>query len=469
MKPQRFVCTAALVALGGASAWALGGSDLAASAISNITVVKGSEPAPDAAVNAPVSKAAPVSTSLGVTPSLAPVGYTLAFADEFDGTALNTANWYYRITDGKYVQGYMRSPNVSVTGGTLHLRYGYEAVPGVSGNQYTGGGVISRPRFGYGYYEVRAKLYNAYSGAHTSFWSMGLRKGDVGAAFDPQINTDIDAGMLPEHAQIHEIDGFEHDSGQGMDMGTQHQSNGTVTLRTGAKSAAQLGIDFAAWNIYAWELTPTNTRFYLNGVLKLDVPTASYPSPFAPANFWLSLLPYSANPNPSSLPGFSEFDYFHFYAPTGLLGANLLANSSFDVLPLTNPPTSLVSGWQENYDKSASNIIVTGAHSGTRALRQGLASAYTVTDKQDLRYIPNGTYQLTAYVKCSGGQSQAVMRVLNQGAAEIDQNIGTLANWTQITIGNIVVTSGQATIAFSSIGSGGQSLDIDDVVFARVS
>lgn len=422
-------------------------------------------------VSAPTAGDATTQVPSGTAaPSLvaaAPSGYSLAYADEFDGTALNTGDWYYRITSGKYAQGYMRSENVSVANGALRLRYGYEAIPGVTGNQYTGGGVISRNRFGYGYYEVRARLYNASTGAHTSFWSMGLRKGDVGAAFDPQINTDIAAGTLPEHNQIHEIDGFEHDSAQWIDMGTQTQASGTVIHRLGGRTAAQLGINFADWNVYAWELTPTTTRFYLNGVLQLDVPRSSYPSPFDPANFWLTLLPYSTNSNPGALPGYSEFDYFRFYKPS-TVSDNLLGNPSFDVLPSTNPPLSLVSGWQEWGTASASNIITTNPRSGTRALRQGQATSYTVSTKQDLKYIPNGTYRLTAYVKSSGGQSQAVLRVLNYGGTERVQDIGAQANWTQVTIDNVAVTAGQATIAITSIGSGGQWLDVDDVVFQRI-
>ncbi|WP_294261994.1 hypothetical protein [uncultured Sphingomonas sp.] len=94
---------------------------------------------------------------------------------------------------------------------------------------------------------------------------------------------------------------------------------------------------------------------------------------------------------------------------------------------VTAPPTWLVRGWQENYDKPASFIITAGTHSGGRALRQGLATAYTVTDKQDMKYIPNGTYRLTAWVKSSGRQSTAQMRVLNHGTAERSQAICTQA------------------------------------------
>lgn len=361
----------------------------------------------------------------------------------------------------------MRAENVSVAGGALRLRYAKEALPGISGDQYTGGGVISRARFGYGYYETRARLFDAATGLHTSFWNMGLRQGDPGAAGESEIDADVAAGLLPEHGQIHEIDGFEHDSSARVDQGTQKQATTTVIRRVGGRTAAQIGIDFAAWNTYAWELTPTVTRFYINGAVQLEVPTASYPSPFAPQSFWLTALPFSANNNTAPLPGYSEFDYFRFYRNEGLIGVNLLANGDFDVTPVTAPPTWLVPGWQENYDKPASFIITAGTHSGGRALRQGLATAFTVTDKQDLKYMPNGTYRLTAWVKSSGGQSTAQMRVLNHGSAERSQAIGTQATWTQIAINDIAVTSGNATIAFTSIGSGGQTLDVDDVVFER--
>jgi beta-glucanase (GH16 family) len=411
-------------------------------------------------------------SSVAVAPAATatpPAGYTRLYADEFNGTALNTTDWYHRIT-GPYgpVNGYVTAANVSESAGTLKLKYSSQDVTGDGVPEYVGGGVISRRLFGYGYYETRAKLFNATTGLHTSFWGMGVNRNMGGAGGDPGINSDIDNALFPEYNQLYEIDGVEHDSASGLDTGTNVYTAGTANQRMGAKNAAQLGIDFAGWNVYGYEYTPTAIKFYINDNLVFTTDLTTHPYSFNPMNVWLTALPYSSNNNPALLPGTAEFDYFHYYAKPQP-GVSLLANSAFDTRPTTAsyPGYSVVPGWIENFDKAASTIEDTDVHDGTRALRQSSTTSFVVTDKQNLTAIPNGTYTLTAWVKSSGGLSSAVMRVLNHGSAELDANIPATSTWTQLTIPNIPVTSNAATIAFSSTGAANQWVQIDGVKFSQ--
>ena len=63
--------------------------------------------------------------------------------------------------------------------------------------QFKGGGVVSTHNFGYGYYEVRVKLYGGtkeLSGLHQSFWSMGLtgtNEGEGKGIRDALVNNDL--------------------------------------------------------------------------------------------------------------------------------------------------------------------------------------------------------------------------------------------------------------------------------------
>ena len=388
--------------------------------------------------------------------------YTLAFADEFNGTQVDQNDWYFRIT-GRYTDGYNRRENVTEEGGALKIRYDYEDVSGDGVPDFTAGGVISRHLFGYGYYEVRARLHTTSTGLHTSFWSMGILANKPGIGSDPLIAQDINNGVFPENNQLYEIDGFEHDSPDTMDQGTNKQSSNATTRRAGGKSSAQLGINFADWNVYGFDYQPDATRFYLNGVLTYTIDNTTNAYVFAPANLWLTALMYFSNPTPGVLPGGSEFDYFRFYNKPSP-GTNRLGNANFDALRSTIP-LWIPGGWIEGYDKPASAISEADHYDGTRSLLHQSTSAYLVTTKQNLTYLPNGSYTLSAWVKSSGGQSQARMRVLNSGVAERYVDIPQTSAWTQITIPNVIVSNGKATIAFTSNAAANQWLKVDNVSF----
>ncbi|MGP4033662.1 hypothetical protein [Pseudarthrobacter sp. 1C304] len=399
--------------------------------------------------------------------SYVPTDYSLKYADEFNGTAVNANDWYYRIT-GPYAAGYMTSESVSTSGGSLRLDYTRDRdINGDGTLDYESGGLISRKQFGYGYYETRAKLFDTTNGLHTSFWSMGLRKDIAGAAGDPRINADIAAATAPEYNQVFEIDGFEHDSNQRMNMGNYKQSEGVTQVKSPYYTESTLGIDFAAWNTYAYEWTPTSLTFFINGqqVHYIDQTVSGHS--FSPMNHWLTALPYSANNNPAALPGQVEFDYFRFYAKPQT-GNHYLGNSHFDTRPINSyPGLHLVPGWIENGDRAASNLVTDDVHAGTRALRLGSDSPFTITTKQNLEFLPNGTYTLSARVKSGGGQDYNLLRVLNHGSTEQIVTIPTTSTWTQITIPNVQVTNGKATVALSAKGSGGQWTLIDTMSFTR--
>ena len=88
-----------------------------------------------------------------------------------------------------------------------------------------------------------------------------------------------------------------------------------------------------------------------------------------------------------------------------------------------------------------------------------------MTTKQNVENIQNSTYELTAWVKSSGGQAQAVTRVLNHGRTEIIDNIPAAAGWVQVTLGIISVSTNKALIAFTLNAQAGQWMKVDDVVF----
>lgn len=91
-------------------------------------------------------------------------GYQLAWSDGFDGNALNPDRWAYR-TDSKMLSS-QSAENVTVHHGLLKIALRKEQL---AGKPYTGGGIISKQSFKYGFFEARLKIA-AGSGWHSSFW-----------------------------------------------------------------------------------------------------------------------------------------------------------------------------------------------------------------------------------------------------------------------------------------------------------
>jgi hypothetical protein len=119
------------------------------------------EPAPDY-TPPPV----PTYSNPASDPAYLPDGYELAFADDFDGTSLNTDIWDYQ--EGTYrAAGTYRPENVTVANGECTIAMKKEAF---AGTEYTTGGIISKPSFGFGYYEARLRFSDTGSGFHQSFW-----------------------------------------------------------------------------------------------------------------------------------------------------------------------------------------------------------------------------------------------------------------------------------------------------------
>ncbi|MFD1467606.1 Ig-like domain-containing protein [Hymenobacter caeli] len=106
-----------------------------------------------------------------------------------------------------------------------------------------------------------------------------------------------------------------------------------------------------------------------------------------------------------------------------------------------------------------------GAHSGTYHGTHYSILPYEVYTYQVVNSLPNGTYAFKAWVRSGGGQTQAQLQAKGYGGPVATADVPATPNgqWVQVTLPNLVVTSGQCEIGFYSKAGAGQFVYFDDV------
>lgn len=218
-------------------------------------------------------------------------GYKLTFSDEFNGDSLNKDVWDCR-TDSKGLSAQLPD-NVSVSDGLLHIALKKQTV-GIW--HHTGGGVVTRQEFQYGYYECRMKIPPG-RGWHTSFWTAGYSGG----------------GKPASKATKQEIDIVEQDS---VDHYTY--SAGVIAWANHAagygrkhpRAAVNLSQDFHVWGM---EFTPEVVRFFFDGKMTHEADATKFTQ--GPQHIWLTSIGYptGGSIDDSKLPAEALFDWVRFY------------------------------------------------------------------------------------------------------------------------------------------------------------
>ena len=184
--------------------------------------------------------------SCGTTPP--PSGWTLAWADEFNGTALDTSKWNIEVNGNgggnNELQYYTaRQENIRVTGGELVIEARKEAY---LGKQYTSGRITTQNKasWQYGRMEARMKIPTG-KGTWPAFWMLGNAISSVG---------------WPASG---EIDIMEHVNSEAFIHGTIHWSNqNNAYANYGGPSG---NLDFAQYHVYAVEWDASAIRWYVDG------------------------------------------------------------------------------------------------------------------------------------------------------------------------------------------------------------
>ena len=208
--------------------------------------------------------------------------YGIAWEDTFTGTSVDTSRWNFR-TDAKRLS-VQETDNAVIVNNQLNLLMEAETnvVNGVTYN-YTGGGVVSKQKFGYGYFEVQART-TSNRGWHNSFWMMA---GDGSNTFAAGRWLEIDQSEIDSQNPRSIPSGLQIWDGQEGSGNNTPSRCTTYTVPNGGSTADGLHTYGADWREGAID-------FYFDGVkyCTRSYPTNTYRQD--PINIWLTALAYIA-------------------------------------------------------------------------------------------------------------------------------------------------------------------------------
>lgn len=189
-------------------------------------------------------------------------GWTLVWSDEFDGTAVDQANWTFDIGSGGWGNNeseYYRAENAAVAGGLLTITARREPFGDA---QYTSARLqTSRKRtFTYGKFTMRAKL--PYSQAMwPAFWMLGVNSNSFNL-----YGGDVSWPGCGEADVMEMIGGLADGSGDYTTHGTLHYLNGAgrnPAPSFGHRAPSRLADDF---HVYELVWTPHSFTWKFDGL-----------------------------------------------------------------------------------------------------------------------------------------------------------------------------------------------------------
>ncbi len=241
------------------------------------------EPTPSRKTSATGSTSPTGSTSTGATgaatssssasssapKAVAPAGWRVVWADEFEGSTVDASRWkiedHSTYGDGNNELACLmnRPENLNVSGGVLHMVARRESTPvtcGSSDSRFPGGRTYTsahmttkgKADWTYGRFEVRAKLPTA-AGTTKGLWPAFWLRPTAGGTGELDVLEAIGSDSSGNEAtKVHQTIWYDY-------SGTHKQQPATVTVPNGLPSAG--------YHVYATEWERGEIRWYIDGVL----------------------------------------------------------------------------------------------------------------------------------------------------------------------------------------------------------
>ncbi len=339
--------------------------------------------------------------------------YVLQWSDNFSGGSLDVTKWNYR-TDIKGKSAQLPA-NISVdTSGHMNIALRQQHF---AGQNFTGGGIISKAAFRYGFFQVKART-TTNPGWHSSFWMFA---GDGATTYAPGAFT--------------EIDDFEIDSSASnvISMGMLDWSQGKVIASKRCNAHYKPGWSTAdGYHTYGLEWTEEAITYYLDGSRICTQPYPSSQYTHDPLNIWLTAIGFSpdiAVKDPNSSVGFAQVAFYirDYYIGNGEPGY-----------------VEYGSGWQKSSSPGYSNIP------GRVACQAGASASYAPT------ILQRGTYDVEVYKSQNADADPAAQLTIQHAGGSttktIDFTAGS-AGWVDLGSYPFLVGAG-GTLTNTNSGAG---------------
>ncbi len=377
-------------------------------------------------------------------------GWTLLWSDEFEGTALDSSKWIHWLPGAR--RDAVNTPTaVSVSGGVAAIST-YTS----GGTHYTG--MIStdtKLTTAYGYIEARIN-YDSSPGMWSAFWMQSPTMGNpIG---DPQTaGTEID---ICEHRVV---DGSGTDI-SGKIVGNIHWDGYGASHQSTGYTSPSLGLG-TGYHVYGLEWTPTQQKFYIDGVLRWTVNDASNSPVSQRTEFlilssevdetsttWAGPIPAGGYGSLLTTTTKMQIDYVRFYKP-----AETAINGDFE-------------GRLEPFSSSASAQAfwsATGGNAGAGAGKIAPTAAAGASLTQTVRgLLPSTDYVLTAWGNAGTVSPSLLVGVKNHGGTQVAQTL-TNSAYAKATVPFTTGATNRTAQIFGSSTSVGSTGFVDDYFLRR--
>ncbi|TAE77927.1 MAG: glycosyl hydrolase family protein [Verrucomicrobia bacterium] len=374
-------------------------------------------------------------------------GWTLAWNDEFEGSTIDTAKWRHWLPGAR--RDAVNSPSaVAVADGALAIST-YTS----GGTHYTG--MLSTQDtypYTYGYIEARID-YDSSPGMWSAFWmqspTMGNPIGSPNSA-----GTEID---ICEHRKVDgsgtnrdgNVGGVIHWDGYGADHKSHGYDSGNLGLGTG-------------YHIYGMEWTPTQQKFYIDGVLRWTINNApntpvSQRSEFIilssevddTSTTWAGPIPAGGYGTLATTTTKMKVDYVRVYRRS-----ETVVNGDFEgkIGPFSASGQATWSATGGRNDPAAAKIAPTSGGSSVEQSVRGL--------------LPDTAYQFNAWGNAGTTSPGLLIAAKNYGGSQTGQTLSS-ATYTQASVPFTTGSNNRSATVLAHSANIGSTAYVDDFQLRR--
>ena len=415
-------------------------------------------------------------------PSNSTLEFVELYRDNFDVSNIGirgNQSWRARV-DSREMAGTVaknQAENLLINNGLLDITFKKEI--DLSGNSYySGGGVISKKQFGYGYYEIKMKVYTGSYGFHQSFWMSNPIHDLNGFEFDSRLTG---YSVLYPSCFNHLIkDGVQDEI---FEFNYARPKN-EIAISGGPGSFDNYkdptNSSTSTWLVFGYDWRPDGVTMYLDGTVYGTINTigskgTEYNSLYSPASVWLTGVPLKIYPLTDIVDppvgAKMQIDYFT-YAAKKYPGVNILGDPSFDNSNANSAGVFNSSCWSSSpfgkYPSAAASASVVNIDNSKVLLHSNNLNDYQVNSCQKLDYIRNGHYSLNSLIKCSAhsypdGFTISILNPDNSVIVKHSISDSYLNDWNPVSISNFEITQNGIKVLIRSNAKKGEWVQVDKI------